>query len=373
LIAKLEKMAFKNPWGKGNSSFDRWFGDDPLGEKEDQSLYDLFHNPDEIFVTGREQIVVYVDPGHSYGPKGDKGNRGAQSTLGYKHKVPKIVNEVQVPDTDKDNNEIEKEDSWEDIDTISTLKYIKDEVQAGKNKWVWTTEWVTDPEKTEHNLVYKIGNLVYLLLIQLGYTKTVISRTAAGGPLLKERIDAANKLSSDYYLAIHSDGDMQYRYSFEECSAIYYPDADKSTRQEVYASYLMSQYTYSKNNKGATISRNQAGVVSSEAYGISNPNQCKSIRRTIVELGVTANPSWFDNALSQKREIAKQLVLGLEANIKKYYFKRGKIIGYEFDGKTYKSEDEIPYANSQSVNPNITPPRYVSIFAQPQNLSDANF
>lgn len=64
---------------------------------------------------------------------------------------------------------------------------------------------------------------------------------------------------------------------------------------------MMRYYTYSANNKGASISRNEFGKIDAKAYGITDPMQSFSVRRTILEIGVTTNPKWYDNVILNKR------------------------------------------------------------------------
>jgi N-acetylmuramoyl-L-alanine amidase len=362
LIAKLEKMAFKNPWGKGTKEFDKWTfsewlktmnsGQNSQNENNADENKEVFYsNPDEFFIKKRSEILIYVDPGHVYLTPSSSGNAGAPSIIGYKHKIPIVVDGKLVPQKDDQQKEIEVTTTASEVSNNQDYKYIKDDLEKGP-PWEWVTQWIPDISRPEYLLTYKVGQIIYELLLQMGYEGTVISREKEKGPLLNDRIKTANKMHAHYYLSIHSDGDFpKLRCWSEECFALYFPDENPiPDRQKTFADDLMKYYTHSKNNKGAK----KAPLF--DSYGITNPKMNKSVRRAIVEIGVTTNPIWYDSAIESAADIAKEIVVGLEENINKYFFVQGKEIGYEYQGKLYKERSDIPYGDKSSSNPNQSSP-----------------
>jgi N-acetylmuramoyl-L-alanine amidase len=189
-------------------------------------------------------------------------------------------------------------------------------------------------------LVLKVSFKLKEILDSAGYSvfltrETDQAETNSGKRLtLVERNVFANKKKADYFISIHSDSSANTKATGSH-SIYREPDDEKyNKRQFEFAKDILKYYTVVKNRYKLPV-KNESPEETKRVLTTGN----KSLRKVIVELGFTTNPSDYEKMANSIDQIAIELAKGLEENISKHYsLKTNNILGYEFEGKVYKNK-----------------------------------
>jgi len=267
---------------------------------------DSFLAPGDHIVNSRKDIVVVVDPGHGSGSE----NVGAVATKGYKHFVKGADNKPELgPD---------KNPKVVFTSVLELPSYVINDISKSKKEWI--TERVGDNGITEADLVLKVAQSVYGKLKAIGYT-VFLTRNTATGISNQARSNAANLNKAIYFISIHADGDYDYRVT--GAHAIYREgdDSDYNKRQHEFAEDIFSLY-----DKVATIVTPRKDI---KPIRVLSPSENKAERKTLLELGFISNPDDYDNINNNVDTIARQIIQGIEINVRKHFFTQGvTIYGY---------------------------------------------
>jgi N-acetylmuramoyl-L-alanine amidase len=313
-------MSFKNIWGKLPKNLGRTADDvnnDPgdymNAVDEGDMAVDDFNEDDgeqkddtikytDIIVKSKKDIIIIVDPGHGTGA----GNFGGSMITGYKHKVRGDDGKPKKDDKDK---EIIITSAPEDLP-----EYVLPDLRksAGSRTWI-VGHPIQDEKKSEHALVLQVGLRLKQLLEKGGYT-VYISRTTAASPDSKNEVRTAMgaKYKADYFLSIHADAVDDYRVKGSHTIYRNLSDATHNKYQKEFAADVFSSYTVVNTVPGHPKADERGLMV------LSAKNASK--RKTLVELGFVSNPDEYQVLISNVENAARQMAMGIDANVRKHYF-----------------------------------------------------
>jgi N-acetylmuramoyl-L-alanine amidase len=318
-------------------------------------------DPNTILVNSRKDIVVVIDPGHGITldsenlefPLGkntaDVVNIGSEATWGYE-----IVTE--------DNIKVDK--SWEELpseilDDLRSRKVKFDGKCRSTNQTkivrrISTYEKLNKPISDYQNqlfervITFKIAEKLKDLLEKIGYNVILTRKNLKEDLFIYERVNIVNKLSADYLISIHLDGDCNA--TTEGChttfdnTSIY--DKDYTQKQIEFATDILSEYNFAlklTKSNGYADGRN-LGILKSKAK-----------RKTLIELGFCSNPAEIARINENISGIAVSLAKGLEKNVMRNYrkkaFKVGKTIYYDEQAaiKADKIQQEEIFKRKSSI------------------------
>lgn len=312
--------AWGDDWGAGSENYSTWSD----YEQTPNAVSDTVKKDDSlssIKVESRKDIVIVVDPGHG----NTKGNTGSVYRKAYKHKVK---GDDGKPKLDSDQKPVIVETA---VDALPDYVYQDLKSAAGNSaNWVWVTKEIPDNTKLERDITWSVGEELYNVLKSAGYTviRTRENKMIEGDDDRAARNKVANDNKAHYFISIHADGSHDPKVSgshavYRTKSAKEYDDAQIQLAKDVYKYYsvvkIMSKSPAQDNN-----------------LQVLSPTQNNAKRKVLVELGFVTNTSDFDAMKNNAALEAKQIAMGLEYNISRYYYQEGKVFdGYEFQGKVY--------------------------------------
>jgi N-acetylmuramoyl-L-alanine amidase len=296
-------------------------------------------DPDSIIVNSRKDIVVVIDAGHGISldsnnlefPLGkdtaDVVNIGSEATWGYK-----ILTE--------DNVVVDK--SWEELpsDILNDLrnKKVKFDDNFGSTNHRKIIRRISAYEKLDKPILYyqnqlfervitfRIAEKLKNFLEKIGYNVILTRKNLVEDLFIYERVKIINKLSADYLISIHLDGDCNATIggchtTFDNTNT---SDKGYTQTQVEFAIDIFSEYNFAlklTKSNGYADGRN-LGILKSKAK-----------RKTLVELGFCSNPTEVTRINENTSGIVVSLAKGLEKNVMKNYrkkaFKVGETIYYD--------------------------------------------
>ncbi len=299
-------------------------------------------DPENIIVNSRKDIVVVIDAGHGITldsenlefPLGentaDVVNIGSEATWGYK-----VLTE--------DNVVVDK--SWEELppeilDDLKNKKVKFDSKCRSTNqkkivRRISTYEKLNKPivdyqnQLFERVITFKIAEKLKNLLEKIGYNAIITRKNLKEDLFIYERVKIINKLSADYLISIHLDGDCNATIggchtTFDNTNT---SDKDYTQKQVEFAIDIFSEYNFAlklTKSNGYADGRN-LGILKSKAK-----------RKTLIELGFCSNPIEVTRINENIFGIAVSLAKGLEKNVMKNYRKKD----FKVSEKIYYDENE---------------------------------
>jgi len=304
-------------------------------------------DPDNIIINSRKDIVVVIDPGHNATPRKDRSGEeltnipqdsGSIAILGYKHKIKGVDNNPEKDVNGKDKELTSKLDDLPD--------YVIQELALGtvfnsncgvtsSSKWI--IERLVDEnndnkvrleEKNYETLwTFRIGDRVKKILQNIGYTVFTTREVLRSGKSINEIVNFSNEKNADYFISIHLDSSCYYEKSGGHTIYGNTGATIDKKRQEEFAKDITSYFDVTELNNSPRGDTRGLGVLASNH---------RTLRKVLFEIGYITNPNEFAIIKESVSRIATQIVLGLEANVARYY----KKINYQIGNEIYESKEK---------------------------------
>jgi N-acetylmuramoyl-L-alanine amidase len=185
--------------------------------------------------------------------------------------------------------------------------------------------------KLERVLAWQVAQELISVLRTIGYTVNTTRESVLDGMKIAARKTIIHGFNPDYLISLHCDGDTNYTQS--GAHAIYRVDKkgkDFSEQQSSFAEDIIAAYGEANIIEVLSPSIRRRG----DDVGILSPKDSpKLVRKTLLEMGFGSNPADYNAIYNNRKELARQIAIGLERNVNTNFgVLSNEIIGFQTPG-----------------------------------------